>query len=177
MIVKSPDKLKNEWRSLEDKKDEFIATVKSLQEQIEEKKKLNNLIVSECREQEERIQKLHELLEMEKSIEYVSILYFPRMNFFCDCIIISVLVFYREMNTRLDSLKKKHAELVEEIDELKLTNTNFLQNIKTFKASLEELKARKLKQDAENKEALEAIEKYSMFHFFLFVIFFTILQI
>ncbi|XP_065203027.1 kinetochore protein Nuf2-like [Planococcus citri] len=133
MIVKSPNKLKSEWQTLEDKKEEFVSTVKSLQEQIEEKKKLNNLIVNECAEQEGRIQKLNELLEMEKSIE--------------------------EMNNRLDSIKKKHSELAEEIDELKLKNTNWLQTLKSLKNSYEELKARKLKQDAENKEALETSEK------------------
>ena len=64
------------------------------------------------------------------------------------------------MNNRLDSLKKRHIELSEEIDELKLKNTNWLQTIKALKNSLEELKIRHINQTSENKESLEEVEKY-----------------
>lgn len=69
MIVKSPEKLKNELNQLQNKKQECVDTIESLKYKFEQKKKLTNRFIADRNNQENRFQKLQELLELEKSAE------------------------------------------------------------------------------------------------------------
>lgn len=69
MIVKSPDKLKNEFKNLKEKKLERIEKIKFKQSGFEEKKRLSNRFLKEHSEQNTRLQLLKEILQLEKRQE------------------------------------------------------------------------------------------------------------